>query len=107
MSPVKEFGRSAEGQVAQSAGVSDIVVAGRHADVLNAMTLATLIGKAAQEGVANPVNMVARIDFDNVTRVSPGGGLQAKPGENYDADYKYKGESMFGLEEGMSGAKPH
>jgi hypothetical protein len=85
MSPELNFGTAAEGQIPEQ-GTANAVCMGRYIDV---MTIAEGIGKAAQEGVARPVNMLTA-----TTVATPSGGLDAKGHET--EPYTYKGDTMFG-----------
>ena len=89
MSPTLDFRTSAEGQVPESARATAVLM-GKPA---TADHLAESIARALEDGNARPVNwMTASV------RATPGGGLEPKGDETQK--YNYRGESMFGLDEG-------
>ncbi|MCB9990638.1 MAG: hypothetical protein H6867_04550 [Rhodospirillales bacterium] len=91
MSPVKQFGSAAVGSTPVEATATAAVVMGKDLGAEGVNHLAGMIGKAAEEGVARPVNALTAN-----TIATPSGGLEPKGNEN--AQYKYQGADMFGVE---------
>ncbi len=92
------FAGAAEGQVPEGGTALEVRVMGRDMGTGAATEVAAAIGQFARDGVARPVNLVT------VGVVAePGGGLAPKGHEN--ANYRYRGGEMFGVET-PSGGKP-
>lgn len=90
MSTLKHFGQAVEGQLPETAKASHAVVMGKELGPDAVMSIAAVIGRAVEDGVARPVNALAA----NVI-ATPSGGLEPKGHETQT--YRYNAAEMFGV----------
>lgn len=88
MTPQLTFSSAAEGQIPETAEVTNAIVMGKDMDP---MEMAKGLGQFVQDGTARPVNLMTAS-----TVAAPSGGLELKGNET--TPYQYKGGEMFGVE---------
>jgi hypothetical protein len=97
MSPTKQhFASSVEGKLPEKASATAFIL-NKEADPEE---VAGHVNKALSDRSAHPVNWLTA-----TKKVTPSAGLDPKNDEDYTDKYTYRGEGLFGLEEGQ-GQKP-